>query len=207
MSNEQPDSARHDAVNRRKLLFMFAFPALIVLAATLVYYTGIGVPHRTTNKGELLQPPQQIDDLQMQTKDGNRWSYATAKPGWSLLLIGPGSCDADCRQRLYLSRQIRTALGQDAQRVSRLYMSLERDTEAAFVDHIAAEHGDVQLLHADENAVTAMLARAGNSDLIAAQPLFIVDPRGFVMMYYLPRHTGGDILDDLRFLLKYSREG
>jgi hypothetical protein len=41
-------------------------------------------------------------------------------------------------------------------------------------------------------------------DPLTAGAMYLVDKRGFVMMYYLPTHPGRAITDDLRFLLRNS---
>ena len=48
---------------RRKFLLIVLMPALAIGAAWLVFYTGVGIPKGTTNRGQLVQPPQQIGDL------------------------------------------------------------------------------------------------------------------------------------------------
>jgi hypothetical protein len=189
---------------RLKLALMFLAPALVVLLATLVYYTGLGVPRATTNKGVLLQPPRQIDELALRTADGTAWRYADARRGWGILLAGGPGCDARCQERITLTRQVRTALGDDTQRVRRYYLASGAPLEVAFADFLAAGHPDLQVLQADAAAVQALLGRSGDPAPGTSGAFYLVDPRGFVMMYYLPDQAGRATLDDLRFLLRNS---
>ena len=45
---------------RLKLALMFAIPLVVIGAAYFVFYTGLGIPSATTNRGVLLQPKRSI---------------------------------------------------------------------------------------------------------------------------------------------------
>jgi len=192
--------------SRRKLALIFTMPILAVGLATVVYYTGIGIPGHTTNKGVLVKPPRQIDEIGIVDAAGKPWRHADAQPDWSLLVIGAGPCAEPCRERLYLTRQVRTAMGRDASRITRYYLALDGAPDPEFAAFVAAQHPDLQLLQADAAALRGLLGREGDPDPVEAHPIYVVDQRGFVMMYYLPIHPGHATIDDLRFLLKYSKE-
>lgn len=192
--------------SRIKLALMFLLPLLAIGLSTLVYYTGTGIPRATTNKGVLLIPPRQIGELELSGLDGQPWRHGEAGQGWGLLTVGAGDCADSCRERLYLTRQIRLALGKNTHRITRYYLMTDAAPEQGFGDYLAAEHQDLQLLHVDRLALRAWLGQESDPDPIAGQPIFIVDPAGFAMMYYLPTHTGAETLSDLQFLLEHSRE-
>lgn len=204
MSSTATDGGDGARRNRIKLLFIMLTPLVVVGLATLVYYTGIGIPESTRNKGMLVQPPRQIDEIALSDADGKPWRYADSTPDWTLLSAGPGDCGEACRARLYLSRQIRVAIGRDADRVQRYYLSLDAVLEPGFAAYLAAEHKDLRVLHATPADWKKLAGRPGDPDASAGEPLYIVDPRGFVMMVYLSAHGGKDTISDLQFLLKYS---
>ena len=61
------------------------------------------------------------------------------------------------------------------------------------------------MLRAPEAALRGLLVNApSDPDPLTAGAMYLVDKRGFVMMYYLPTHPGRAITDDLRFLLRNS---
>ena len=190
--------------SRIKLALMFLLPILAVGLATLAYYSGLGVPKSTFNKGELVQPPRQLDDMAVRTAGGEPWRYGARD--WSLLVANSGACAERCRERLYLTRQIRIALGRDADRVSRLLIQLDAAGDADFAAFVKEQHPDLELLRADAGELRGLLGQIGDPDPVAEQPIYIVDQRGFVMMRYLARHAGHDTIADMRFLLKYSNE-
>ena len=192
--------------SRIKLLLMFLLPLLAIGLSTLVYYTGTGIPRATTNKGVLLIPPRQIDELELSDRTGQPWRHSEATQGWGLLTVGAGDCADPCRERLYLTRQIRLALGKNTDRISRYFLMTDQVLDPGFADYLSTEHEDLQLLHVDPRALRAWLGHENDPDPLAALPVFIIDPAGFAMMYYLPTHTGGAAISDLRFLLEHSRE-
>ena len=192
--------------SRIKLLLMFLLPLLAIVLATLVFYTGTGIPRATTNKGVLLIPPRQIDELELSNQAGQRWRHSAAEPGWELLTVGTGDCADPCRARLYLTRQIRLALGKNTDRISRYFLMTDQALDPDFADYLSREHKDLQLLQVDPLALHAWLGQQNDPDPLVQQPIFIIDPAGFAMMYYLPAHTGSDTISDLRFLLEHSRE-
>lgn len=202
---EPQDSRAALRASRLKLLLLFLIPLLAIGFASLVYYTGVGLPRATSNKGELLVPPRQIDELAVQAVDGVRWRHANGEGGWSLLSIARDACEQDCRERLHLSRQIRLALGKEAHRIHRLHLQLGDAAGTELRDFVASEHPDLQLLQADADAFARWLG-PGTELLGEAHPMLLIDPQGFAMMVYLARNPGSDTISDLRFLLKYSRE-
>lgn len=199
---EQEQSARPA---RRKLLLIVLMPVAAIAAASLVFYTGVGIPTGTTNRGQLVQPPPQAGGLQLRNQAGDSLTAAALAGKWLILVPGGTRCDDVCRERLWLSRQVRTALGKDAQRVRRVYLGLESEFEPSLLEWLRAEHPDAEPLYAAREEWQALLAGSNAPDA-AGHPLYLVDQRGFLMMAYTLQHDGQDLLKDLRFLLKYSPE-
>lgn len=190
------------ARTRLKLSLVLLLPLAAVVLATLVFYTGVGIPRGTSNKGELVLPPRPIDAIALQAADGSAWQWAE-DGGWAMLLADAGDCSGGCRERLDLTRQLRKALGRNADSVQR-YLLSTGDAAAAHAS-LRAEHPDLRVLGASEDALRGLLARPGDPDPLGSGAIYLVDPRGFVMMYYLREHRGRDTLDDLRFLLRHAR--
>lgn len=186
---------------RTQVALMFVIPLVVIGFATLVYYTGIGVPRATSNRGELVQPPPNIDAVALRETGGAPWRHAGAARDWSMLVVASGECAQDCRERVHLTRQVRTALGRDAPRVARLLVGTGGAVDAALVAALHGEHGDLLALRADDEAAFERLL-----DRAPAAPVgvYLVDPRGFVMMRYDAIHGGREMLGDLRFLLRHS---
>lgn len=192
---------------RLKLALMFLLPVIAVGLATLVYVTGIGIPKSTINKGVLLVPPRQIDELELRDATAAAWRYDTQGGGWGVLVAGGAACAQPCRERLLLARQVHRALGREQARVKRYYLDTATTLDADTAAYLTAEQQGLTVLHASESALRALLAsQPGDPDPLAAGTIYLVDKRGFVMMYYLPSHPGKAMIDDLRFLLRNTPE-
>lgn len=189
---------------RLKVAMILLMPLVVVGLATLVFYTGIGIPRATSNKGVLLVPPRQLDELTPRDAAGAPWGWEASDGGWGILYVGRAACESVCQERLTLGRQVHKSIGREQERVHRYYLMAADSPDPATTAYLAAEHPGLRVLHAPETAVQALLGREGDPQPFAAQAVYLVDPRGFVMMYYLPTHPGRATLDDLRFLLKNS---
>ena len=120
---------------------------------------------------------------------------------WTLLHFGGPACDADCRDRLVLTRQVRKALNQDSSRVQRVYLAPSAPALAEARAALAAEHPDLLFL-AD---VGAPRARAADFFQPAdATVLYLLDPHGNWLMLYRPPVAPRGLLNDLKKLLKFS---
>lgn len=192
---------------RLKLILMFLLPAIAVGLATLVYVTGIGIPKTTVNKGVLLVPPRQLDDLDLRDATAANWRYATDGAAWGILVAGGENCAQLCRERLLLARQVHRSLGREQERVKRYYLDTAATIDADTAAYLTAEQEGLTVIHAPEPALRALLtSQAGDPDPLAAGTIYLIDKRGFVMMYYLPSHPGKAMIDDLRFLLRNTPE-
>ena len=112
---------------RAILLLIAGLPVTMILASTWLWYfvergdIDIIGALGTANSGELLPEPLNIRALEFEAADGSQASLATSEPKWTLMLVNDGpTCDTDCNELLYLTRQIRIAIGRDYQRTQRL---------------------------------------------------------------------------------------
>lgn len=191
-------------VNRYKLLLLFGIPFMIMAGAYLVYNTGVGIPTGTSNKGVLINPPLQIGDL----RSVQPQPFPAADNAlWFFLVPGSGNCDAACRERLYQTRQIRTALGKHTHRIQRVYLNLEGVApNEELQQYLGNEHVDLQVINIASQELAELVGTAPTPPADSDQVFYVADPQGFIMLYYTAEHTGKDTLSDLKFLLKFSQE-
>ncbi len=196
--------ATQTKVNRYKLLLLFGIPLLIMISAYLVYTTGVGIPTGTSNKGVLINPPLQVADIgSLKPQPFPR----TDNKLWFFLVPGSGDCDNLCRERLYQTRQIRTALGKHTHRVQRVYLNLAGTApNAALQQFLDSEHADLQVVSATAEQFANLIGAAETPPAAVEQAFYVADPQGFIMLYYTTEHTGKDTLSDMKFLLKFSQE-
>ncbi len=211
---EQLDKPQENR-NRLILLVILVLPLLSILAATFVYKTGIGLPESTWNKGVLVQPPRQIDDIEIFQHEDKPFRYAEQKWAWTFLIPGSARCEDKCQQTLWLTRQVHTILSQRSKRVRRYYLNVDDRNNADIKSQISTEldsslrqeHPGLEVLHVTGQEFDKLLAGIEEPlRPIEDNLFFVVDPKGFVMMYYTPQHDGKAVIKDVKFLLKQSGE-
>ena len=189
----QPKIARTD---RSKVLVLviaaIAFVPLFLAYIVFLYFPTL-VPGTTTNHGTLIQPPVQVNDDNL------------VLPGkWVMLIPVKTECDNACERVLYLSRQVHISLGKDASRIRRVILTSD-SLSTGFLDLLAREHYQAAIVSLGRDATTIL--RKVATDPAGDPVVFIMDPNGNIMMYYLPSQGGKPMLNDLKHLLKVSSIG
>ena len=195
--------------NRRTLLLMVGSLLFVIIAATVLHRladSGDGdLPALlgTSNRGTLVDPPLAMADLQLRTELAGAQDYASLPPKWTVLVAVSGECDEICRSSLYLTRQVRVALGRDQPRVRRILLTDVEVIERGFREWLRQEHDDLLVLHASTETVAQVQSRVPG---IARPAYSVIDPQGWLMMTYRQQQDPKDLMADLKFLLKYSNE-
>lgn len=183
-------------------------PAMIIVpmvVAYIMFYTGWGVPLSTTNKGEFLSPPQQVTELNFSSGDvliTEAFAEGSQKR-WRILLPVTAQCSGACADNLYLTRQVHIRLAQKAYRVERILVLLG-DFSQAELSALEKEHRTTLMVASTQDDFSQWLAPTGISAEQALQQYYLVDQEGFAMMQYDNTHTGQDLLDDIKKLLKFT---
>ncbi|MFO1400362.1 MAG: hypothetical protein U1F30_04005 [Steroidobacteraceae bacterium] len=179
------------------LVLLFFAP---LLAAFWLYYGSPWRPAGRTNHGELIEPARPLPERALPQADA-----AARRPfvdKWSLVYVGDGRCDADCRQALLQMRQTHAALGRLQPRVQQVLLATAACCDHAFLDR---EHPGLRLIDAGGPADAALLAAFPQE--YRQRGIFIVDPLGNLMMRYDTGLGPRGLLQDLRKLLQLSHIG
>ena len=118
-----------------------------------------------------------------------------------MVMIDSGACDAACQEKLYQTRQIRTMLGKERERVERWWLI----TDQVIPSHdLIALHPDLKLLFVANKSLENLPLQPGAT---LADHVYLIDPRGHLMMRYPPKPDPMKIKKDLDKLLKASSIG
>ncbi|MGA2562215.1 MAG: hypothetical protein ABSF96_01515 [Steroidobacteraceae bacterium] len=185
-------TAPHSRPNRR-IVWLLALVFFAPLCLSFVMYYGSSWrPAGHTNHGLLIEPPRTLPAVGAGLFTGK----------WSLVYVGAGDCDAACRRALYFMRQTYLGLGNLTPRVQRVFI-----VTGNCCDHALLEREYSGLITFDPPALerAALLAQFP-ADARAAM-LYIVDPRGNLMMRYDSQASPRGLHEDLEKLLHLSHIG
>lgn len=191
------------ARGRRTLLGLAALFFVPLGLAFYLYYAGGYRPPGTTNSGELIVPARPLGDAPFTLADGTTAARARLLRGkWSLVYVGDGACDGDCRRALWVARQTRQLLAQDRDRVQRVFIATAHCCDGEFLQR---EHPGLEVVQPIDPAAREQVARFPLQD--SGHTLYLVDPLGNLMMRTDARANPKGLLEDLRKLLKLSSIG
>jgi hypothetical protein len=177
--------------NRRPLYVLIALFFVPLSIAFFMYYGSGWRPAGQTNHGELLAPVRALPE------------EAVALRGkWSLVYVGEGRCDEDCRTALIFARQTRLSLNQDMQRVERVFIATGACCDREYLDK---DQPGIKLIAIPDAASSATVRAFPEAD--RSHALFVVDPLGNLVLRYDVRQSPKGLLSDLQKLLKLSHIG
>jgi hypothetical protein len=163
-----------------------------------------------TNKGTLIIPHVQLEDLKPLRADGAPFAVSELAGQWSILYVAGGECATACKHGLYyLVRQLRLGLGSDAPRVRRViaHTTAADDDLRAFLDNEVA--GMLEIL-VDADAVSHALTPFMGGPASAVDHIFLVAPDGQIFMWYPTHEDIQDVLlesDKMLYDLKRTLKG
>ncbi|MFF7109726.1 hypothetical protein [Pseudomonas sichuanensis] len=170
------------------LLILFVVLGPMILA-TSMYKLQFWVPDGRNFHGVMIGNGQSRADIGIDAQDER----------WQLLVSAPQACAEDCRQLVYLARQIQVGLGRDASRASHA-LAAAQALDADYQAVLGREYPQLQRYPLDSQRYQQQVGEPGPQ-------LWIVDPHGNLVLRYDAKVNGKKVLDDLRHLLKLSNIG
>ncbi len=159
----------------------------------------------TTNHGEFVLPAASLKSLQLKDADQNPWLFDEQKVKWRMIIPGQGSCNQECQDLLYLTRQVHISLGKYSRRFERLYINFDDQLDSEAGEYFKL-HPFLHVLHGSKSELTELLAQTNTPlDETGVSPrAYMVDQNGLIMMSYTLADDGHDIIEDIEHLMKYS---
>ncbi len=190
----------HDR-RQRRLLIGVALMFFAPLALSFLLYYGHGWhPVGHVNNGQLVQPVRPLPAVALPLAGGGATDAQVLRRKWTLLYVRRGPCDEGCLRHLYDTRQVRTALDREMNRVQRLFIA---DADCCDMQKLRDLHPDLIVVRAGQPVEPLLaLLPAADSDRI-----YLVDPLGNLMMFYEPDSKPKGLLEDMKRLLRLSQIG
>lgn len=187
------------------LVLLFIIPWF---GAYFLYKEGDQIHLKTTNRGQLIEPPRQWSAFTFLDENGAPLMMEQSYGKWTFVYVIPGACDSACNKMLFYMRQIRTATGKDSDRVRLGALSFTDHKNPQLNAMLAKDYP--QFVHyflpmREWNKVMGDLPSTSLAN--TAGYLYLVDPQGNIMMGYPLTTNPSDIFKDLQKLLKVSQIG
>lgn len=187
----------------QKLIILLIF--LVTLGPFLFAYTlyqkGNAANLRRSNHGDLITPLVNIEKNQA-------INGPSLLGKWWLVYVGPKNCRLECHDMLYNLRQIRTALGKDTHRVERLFIAHPDCQTSVCETYLSESYPDMKRITmslGEFNKVFVGISHHFEREMLGE--VFIIDPKGNIMMHYSADMEARAILSDVKRLLRTSKIG
>lgn len=185
---------------RNGLLMLALVVALLALPFAIAagLYFGGWKPARTSQHGQLLNPPLALPAAGLLTSAGKPLPTEELYGKWLLVLNLDGPCLAECASRIDEMRRIQVSLNKEMGRLRRVVLS--------------EQPGQSELTAASQRQPDLLLASAPANWLDTKRSdtsyrLHIIDPLGRRVMDYPAEVAAKEVRADLERLLKYAWTG
>jgi hypothetical protein len=178
------------------LLIAVIFLGPLAIAAWMYFSQSSLIPEGRTNHGTLLQPIVRLADA---LPDSGL--HAVGDGRWRLLYANRGECGEPCEYSLYTLRQSRLMLGKEMDRLVRVFLHGDIPPDTVL---LAEQHEGLATLQDDR---LGELLDGKRPEGLAPGGYFLVDPLGNLVMYFSPDTDPGEMIEDIKRLLKQSRIG
>ncbi len=183
------------------LVALFAFFFLPILFAwTLNVELPRWLPFGKTNHGQLIEPAKRFEVSTLTAVDGAPVDETLIRGKWTLVYIEPSACLAECDQAVYRMRQSRYAMGKDMERVQRLVVA-PRPVAKEAAERLLAYDPALTVIAAEREWIVRPRPALGQAEI------YIVDPQGYLIMWYRADADPAGLIKDLKRLLRISKIG
>jgi cytochrome oxidase Cu insertion factor (SCO1/SenC/PrrC family) len=171
-----------------------------VIFAWVLVQRNAQVSMKLNHHGDLIKPLQSIQSF-------TELNYAPYQGKWLLLMIAPNECNQQQSDHIHDIHQLKIALGKETERVQPIFVSLSPASESS-CKPLLTPYADIAQWSLSEHRFESQLGSFSHALKRQAQgELYIVDPKGHIMMHYDASVPAGDVLKDLKRLLRVSKIG
>lgn len=188
---------------RRILLLLVLVTLLPTMTAGLLYWSGWQPQGRSLSFGKLLDPVRPLPVLVLEAADSGVKSFSALRGKWLLVTVINRPCEDACRGTLHAMQQIRLAQGDHMRRVERVLIADQRRKNG--LPGLASEFPGTQIYTSDGRALSTLAMTLAAEAQGIADNLFIVDPKGNLVMRYPATANASGVSKDLTRLLRLSR--
>lgn len=193
MSNESaPKAAR---TNRRTLILLLVVMCAPFIASYLLYFWE--VRPGSINYGELLEV-KPVSGTGLNQLDNTIFRMRQLRGKWALLTVDSGSCDEQCRKKLYYMRQVRLVQNKEMNRIERVWLIDDNETPDP---KILDDFKDSWYISAKDSEILASIPTKESQ----RDHIYLIDPMGNLMMRFPKDPDPTKMAKDVKRLLQVSQ--
>ena len=181
--------------NKFFLAVLLLTPILVVTFSTLYFLKGMS-PEGTKNNGVFFKSYFDLNDFKNGEGKQDLISFEDGKWVLSVYVTNIESSE----QSIYLARQLNVALNRDINKLKRVLFYSNKLLEPSLKD-IKLQYPRIEVVEDKNGVLLNVLQRNSLLDFNAENPIFVIDPYGRAVMYFLPDTDPKLILKDLKVLI------
>ena len=177
------------------LAVLLLTPILVVTFSTLYFLSGMS-PEGTKNNGVFFKSYFDLNDFKNIEGKEDLIKFEDGK--W-ILSVYVTNIDSS-EESIYLARQLNVALNRDINKLKRVIFYSNKLLESNLKD-IKLQYPRVEIIEDKNGVLLNVLQRNSSLDFNIENPIFVIDPYGRAVMYFLPDTDPKLILKDLKVLI------
>lgn len=177
------------------LAVLLLTPILVVTFSTLYFLSGMS-PKGTKNNGVFFKS---YFDLNNFKNIEGKQDLIKFEDGKWILSVYVTNIDSS-EESIYLARQLNVALNRDINKLKRVIFYSNKLLEPNLKD-IKLQYPRVEIIEDKNGVLLNVLQRNSSLDFNIENPIFVIDPYGRAVMYFLPDTDPKLILKDLKVLI------
>ena len=177
------------------LAILLLTPILVVTFSTLYFLSGMS-PEGTKNNGVFFKSYFDLNDFKNIEGKQDLIKFEDGK--W-ILSVYVTNIDSS-EESIYLARQLNVALNRDINKLKRVIFYSNKLLEPNLKD-IKLQYPRVEIIEDKNGVLLNVLQRNSSLDFNIENPIFVIDPYGRAVMYFLPDTDPKLILKDLKVLI------
>ena len=177
------------------LAVLLLTPILVVTFSTLYFLSGMS-PDGTKNNGVFFKSYFDLNDFKNIEGKQDLIKFEDGKWILSVYVTNINSSE----ESIYLARQLNVALNRDINKLKRVIFYSNKLLELNLKD-IKLQYPRVEIIEDKNGVLLNVLQRNSSLDFNIENPIFVIDPYGRAVMYFLPDTDPKLILKDLKVLI------
>ncbi|MDC3164446.1 hypothetical protein OA869_00405 [Gammaproteobacteria bacterium] len=177
------------------LAVLLLTPILVVTFSTLYFLSGMS-PDGTKNNGIFFRSYFDLNDFKNIEGKQDLIKFEDGKWVLSVYVTNIDSSE----ESIYLARQLNVALNRDINKLKRVIFYSNKLLEPNLKD-IKLQYPRVEIIEDKNGVLLNVLQRNSSLDFNIENPIFVIDPYGRAVMYFLPDTDPKLILKDLKVLI------